>query len=325
MRLDLDAVEALDAVVDCGGIARAAERLHKVPSAVSYQVRRLEQQLGLHILDRSGYRLRLTPAGEAVLTEGRRLLAAARQVESLARQFVEGWEPRLLVIVDGMLPLEPTLAAFRTLAEERVPTRLQVKVEYQRGVQFCFERDNADLMLVKDYEARPWLRSEDLQEVECVLCVAAAHPLATLQPAVLQDLQDHVELSVQDSSGHLDDPHGFGGERVYYLSSFDAKRQALLMGLGFGWMPMSLIRNDLRAGRLCELPYSGGSRYRFTPRLVHRTGTPPGRTASRLATLLQAAAGGNRRARRTGRGNLQTPGSAGREDSGPPAATNRDS
>jgi DNA-binding transcriptional LysR family regulator len=295
MKLDLDAVEALDAVVQFGGIARAADMLHKVPSAVSYQVRRLEEQLGLQMLNREGYRLRLTAAGEAVLAEGRRLLAEARQVEALARQFAEGWEPRLLVIVDGILPLEPILVALRTLAEERVPTRLQLKVEFQRGVQFCFERDRADLMLVKDFEARPYLLSENLPEVECVLCVAPSHPLARLKSAQLGDLQDHVELSVQDSSGHPNDPHGFGGERAFYLSGFDAKRLALLMGVGFGWMPLDLIGDDLHAGRLRELPYTGGSRYRFTPRLVHRTDSPPGRAGSRLAALLREASGAKRR------------------------------
>ncbi len=289
MRLDLDAMEALDAVVRCGGLARAAAELHKVPSAVSYQLRRLEQQLRVPLLDRAGYRVRLTPVGEAVLAQGRRLLAQARQVESLAREFADAWEPRLLVIVDGILPVKPALAAFKTLADEGAPTRFQLKVEFQRGVQFCFERDDADFMVVKDYEARPYLAAEELPTVECVLCVGPRHPLAARRAVSLDDLQDHVELSVQDSSGRQDDPHGFGGERVFYLSGFDAKKEALLMGAGFGWMPLALVRTDLRARRLRELRYRGGSRYRFTPRLVHRLDRPPGRAGRRLAQLLRVA------------------------------------
>ena len=180
MRLDLDGLEALDAVVRHGGFAHAATRLHKVQSAISYQVRKLELQLGVQVLDRSGYRVQLTAAGEAILGEGRRLLAEARHVEALAQQLAEGWEARLLVIVDGILPTEPTLAAFKTLADERIPTCFQVKVEFLRGVQFCFERDDADLMLVKDYEPQPTLQTEDLPEIESILCVAPAHALATL-------------------------------------------------------------------------------------------------------------------------------------------------
>lgn len=287
MRLDLDGLEALDAVVRHGGFAHAAARLHKVQSAISYQVRKLELQLGVQVLDRSGYRVQLTAAGEAILAEGRRLLAEARHVEALAQQLAEGWEARLLVIVDGILPTEPTLAAFKALADERIPTCFQVKVEFLRGVQFCFERDDADLMLVKDYEPQPTLQTEDLPEIESILCVAPAHALATLKSVRLEDLRHHVELSVQDSSGRRDDPHGFGGERVFHLSGFIAKKQALQMGLGFGWMPAYLVTDELRDGSLKELPYAGGSRYRFTPRMVHRGDRPLGRAGRRLVELLQ--------------------------------------
>jgi len=290
MRLDLDALEALDAVIREGGLAPAARRLNKVQSAVSYQLRRLEQQLGLPLLDRSGYRIRLTPAGEALLAEGRRVLSQAEQMEALARQFAQGWEPRLTVIVDGILPLEPVLAALKVMADERIPTRIQVRVEYLKGVQYRFEKDAADLMIVKDYAAHPYLRAEALSEITCVLCVAPEHPLAGRRPASLSELQEQVELSVQDSSDQGDDQHMFGGERVFYLAGFVAKREALLMGLGFGWMPMALVAAELQKGKLVELGYAGGSRYRFTPRLVHRTDRSLGPAGRRLTALLREAA-----------------------------------
>ena len=286
MRPDLDAIEALDAVIRHGGFAGAAVHLHKVQSAVNYQVRKLERQLGITLLDRTGYRVKLTPAGEAVLAEGRQVLVHAGRVASVAQQFVAGFEPRLTVIVDGILPLEPTFAALRRLGEERVPTRIQVKVEFLGWVQFRFDKDGADLMLVKDSVARPELHATALAELECVLCAAPAHPLAS-QPAVtLANLHDHIELSVQDSSDQGDDRHMFGGERVFYLSGFEAKKQALLMGLGFGWMPRHLADTELRAGTLREIRHVGGSRYRFTPMLVHRLDRPLGRAASRLIALL---------------------------------------
>lgn len=291
MRPDLDALEALDAVIRHGGYAGAAAHLHKVQSAVNYQVRKLEQQLGVPLLDRTGYRVRLTPAGEAVLAEGRQVLAHAGRVASIAQQFVAGYEPRLIVIVDGILPLEPTLGALRQLAEERVPTRIQVKIEFLGGVQFRFDKDGADLMLVKDYAPSLELQATALPDLDCVLCAAPTHPLAVQGTVSLADLHAHVELSVQDSSDQGDDRHMFGGERVFYLSGFEAKKQALLMGLGFGWMPRYLADAELRDGSLREVRYIGGSRYRFTPMLVHRLDRPLGRTATRLIALLGAAAG----------------------------------
>ncbi|MDT9000395.1 LysR family transcriptional regulator [Paucibacter sp. APW11] len=292
MKLDLEALEALEAVVRCGSFASAAEQLHKVTSAVSYQVKKLETQLRLPLLDRSAYRVRLTPAGEAVLNEGRRLLRQAHQVEALAQQLASGWEARLLVVVDGILPLADTLRALKRLADEGVPTRVQLKIEFLGGVQYRFEKESADLMLAKEFSPGALLQARAQPEVECVLCVAADHPLAQLgRPAQLDDLHAHVELSVQDSSERGDDRHMFGGERVFYLSGFVAKRQALLMGMGFGWMPRYLVDEALARGELVELAYEGGSRYRFTPWLVQSLERPLGRAGQRLAELLRSEPG----------------------------------
>jgi len=295
MKLDLEALSALDAVVRHGSFARAAEALHKVTSAVSYQVKKLEEQLNLTLVDRSAYRVRLTAEGEAVLAEGRRLLRQAYQVEALAQQLASGWEARLLVVVDGILPLADTLRALKQLVDEGVPTRVQLKIEFLGGVQHRFEKEQADLMLVKEYQPSALLQAQAKAEVECVLCVAPEHALARLaaeagRPLRLEELQDHVELSVQDSSDQGSDRQMFGGERVFYLSGFVAKRQALLMGMGFGWMPRYLVDEPLAAGQLVELPYQGGSRFRFIPWLVQRLDRPPGRAGQRLIELLSRAA-----------------------------------
>lgn len=288
MRPDLDALEALVAVVQHGSFVRAATELRKAQSAVSYQVRKLEDQLGIALLDRDGYRVRLTPAGDAVVAEGRRLLAHAEQLAAVADQFAHGWEPRLTLILDGILPLEPVLLALKALAEQRVPTRIQVRVEFLGGVQAHFDAERADLMLVKDYRPHAGLEAEALAPVEVILCAARSHALSQADRVDLNDLHQHVELSVQDSSSRTASNLMFGGERVFHLSGFEAKKQALLLGVGFGWMPRYLVSAELGSGTLCEIPYSGGSRYRFAPLLVQRRDMPLGRTGRALVDLLKS-------------------------------------
>jgi DNA-binding transcriptional LysR family regulator len=61
------------------------------------------------------------------------------------------------------------------------------------------------------------------------------------------------------------------------------------MGVGFGWMPLYLIRKELKAGSLREVKYAGGSWYRFTPRLVHRSDRRLGRAAKEFISLLRQA------------------------------------
>ncbi len=286
--LDLQFMQALDTVVREGSVAKAALRLHRAQSAISYQIKQLEQQLGLNLINRDGYRVKLTAAGEVILSEGRRLLIQANQLSALARELNQEWEAKLLVIVDGILPQRSILQALKNLADEGAPTRVQVKVEFLSGVQHRFEADKADLMIVKDYTPHSHLHAETLSEIECVLCVAPDHALAKMNKVSLAQLQEHTELSVQDSSQSANDEHVFGSERVFYLDGFFAKKEALLMGLGYGWMPEFLIREDLKKRRLVEVKFEENSRYRFTSRLVHHRDQGLGRAGRRLAELLRA-------------------------------------
>ncbi len=289
MKITLDGIETLEAIQRTGSFAAAAAELHKVQSAVSYTIRQLEDGLGLALFDRSGHRARLTDAGRVVLEEGRLLLARARRLEHVAGQFGAGWEPRLQVVIDGILPQEPLLAALQALADEEVPTQIQLRVEFRSGVQRRFESEGADLMLVKDWHRSESLVAHALPELEVVLVAAAAHPLAQERKLSLAELQRHVELTVRGGEGaESGQLQLFGGARVFYLGDFFTKRQALSLGLGVGWMPLHRVEAALAAGGLRELAWDGGSRYRFAPMLVHRAQRPLGRAGQRLLEALRA-------------------------------------
>lgn len=294
MLFTLDALEVLDAIDRHKGFSGAAAELHRAQSAVSYSVKQLEEGLGLQLFDRSGHRAVLTAAGRAVLDEGRALLTQARRIESLASKLHEKWEARLEVVVDGILPIEPVLSALRRMADDAVPTHIQVRVEFLGGVQDRFERDRADLMLVKDYLRSDSLVEHPLPEVEVVLVAARSHPLANLGASgvSLEELQRHVELTVHDSSEshRRGDARIFGGPRVFYLSDFAMKLRAIELGLGFGWMPLYLVRDALHAASLVLVPYAGGARYAFQPVLVHPRERPLGRAGQTFLARLKEAA-----------------------------------
>ncbi len=293
MKFDLDSLEVLEAIVEEGTFAGAARRLHRTQSAVSYSVAKLEEGLGVAVFDRRGHRARLTTTGRVVLDEGRALLHRGRRLQSLVSQLEQGWEARLEVIIDGILPMDPILGVLREFAAETVPTRVQVKMEFLGGVQYRFDADGADLMVVKDYEPAAHLRATALGSVEVVLLCGADHPLASVDPGDPVDrpgLQEFVELTIQDSSpGARYDARIFGGPRVFFLSDFHAKKAALLAGLGFGWMPMDMVSGELGRGELVEVPYLEGSRYEFQPAAVHRTDRALGPAGQRFLRSLQDA------------------------------------
>src|SRR5919199_3106227 len=97
MRLTLDALIVLDAIDRAGSFAAGAEQLFRVPSAVSYTIHKLEQDLGVRIFDRSGHRAKLTSAGAQLLKDGRELLRLAEGVERKVKEVGAGWEARLAI------------------------------------------------------------------------------------------------------------------------------------------------------------------------------------------------------------------------------------
>lgn len=291
MKLDLNHLESLETVVECGSFAKAAVKMNKVRSAVSYDVRCLEEQLGVSLLDRSGYRARLTNAGELVLREGRQLLLQARAIEHMADLLHQQWEPRVKMVTEGAIPLSPVLRAIQALNQEDVPTLIELQTEILGGVFDRFERERADLMLVKDFDAPLDEYVVDrLPDVHCVLVAAVDHALFLDAPETIRtyQLQEHLELNIQSSTrGQLQMyDRRVGGSRVLNLGGFYDKKEALLLGLGFGWMPEAMVSAELRSGVLRVVPFEEGSTFQFTPSLMHRRDRPLGRAGTLFRRLL---------------------------------------
>ncbi len=289
MNFDIESFHVFNTVIEEGSFARAAEKLHRAQSAISYQIKKLEQKLGTELFDRSQYRAELTPAGRAILSEGRRLLVQVKHIGYLAERYAQGWEPSLEVVIDGALPMDPVMKALKIMTDRDIPTRIQLKVEFLGGVQQRFIQDEADLMLVKDYVASPGLVSESLPPIHNLLVVASSHALAGIKDIGRRELQEHVELTVNDSSNQgsdFRDAHQFGGDKVFYLSGFVYKKHALLMALGFGWMPQFLIEKELLSEDLTVLDYRGGAEYVFTPRLVSTDYKPLGKAGELFKKLV---------------------------------------
>lgn len=293
MNLTLDQVDTLLAVVRGGSFSAAARALNKVQSAVSYDIKQMEERLGIKLFDRAGYRAKLTPQGKVIYEEGLLLLARAQRMESLASRYRQGWEPTLEAVIDGVLPTMPVMKALKTMADEDIPTRIQIKMEFLGGVQYRFERDDADLMVAKAFSQNQSHRATALPPVACVLVVAAEHPLHLLsqqRPITTTDIREHIQLSIHDSSeskGQKEEAHLIGGSRIYHLSDFNTKHQGLRMGLGYGWMPTYMVREDLIRGTLVELRSEINSRFHFTPYLVHPVNRPLGPAGERFRQLLE--------------------------------------
>ena len=103
-----DALAMMDAIARTGSFAAAARELGKVPSALTYSVRQLEEALDALLFDRSSRQAQLTPAGSELLNEGRRLLQEMDAVANRVRRVASGWETQLSIAIEDLLSL-PTV------------------------------------------------------------------------------------------------------------------------------------------------------------------------------------------------------------------------
>lgn len=304
MPLTLDQLRVLDAIDRTGSFAGAAKALHRTTSAVSYGVKTLEDALGIALFDRTGHRAELTPTGRLVLDAGRRLLDGARDLEDLARDLADRWEPSLHVITDGIFPLRPLVRAMAKLTRAGVPTRVGLRVEYLGGVRERFDEREADLMLSLAFAGDTRHVAEPLPPIEMVLVASSTHALSKAKRVDRATLAEHVELIVEDSSQKREAhtrPLSLGSAQVFRMSDFHSKLEALLEGVGVGWMPRHLVEDHLAKRRLSLVPFVEGSKHVFVAHLVHRRAEPLGRAGRMFVDLLRAELDGylSRRPRRS--------------------------
>lgn len=254
-RITLAQLRVLDAVVAEGSLQAAALRLGRTHPTLHSSLSKLETQIGFAIFDRDGYRMRLTPAGEAFLARVRRMLREADEVQSYATQLASGQESELRIVIGDLSPLPATLGLLRGFFAARPATRLHLSFEALAGPWELLLGDRADLILHHVDQADPRFETLSLHRIR--LIPVAAPDFLPLEPkqASYETLRDFVQCVIRDTAQS-------GASRSYYLidgaptctvSDQFLKKEVILQGLGWGHMPDFLVEDEMKNGRLVSL------------------------------------------------------------------------
>jgi DNA-binding transcriptional LysR family regulator len=259
MKLTLEALQLLDAIDVRGSFAAAAEELHRVPSAVTHAIRRLEEDLGVTLFDRAGRRSVPTAAGRALLEEGRHLLRAAGDLECRVKRVATGWESALTIAVDASIDpvrLFPLIAAFD---REAGGTRLRLNEEVLGGSWDAIVTGRADFAVGAPGEPPPgggW-SVRTLGPIEFVFAVAPQHPLAqAAEPLTAQAVAGHRVIVLADTSRELlSRTAGLVSDgNTLTVSDGNVKTEAIVAGLGVGHVPRIDAERLVAAGKLVIKP-----------------------------------------------------------------------
>jgi DNA-binding transcriptional LysR family regulator len=277
---------ALAAVVDHGGYAGAGEALHRSASALNYQVQRLQETLGVRLLEVEGRKARLTPHGEALLRRARGLLGELDAIEAFAASLRAGFEPALRLVVDAAYPRSRLLAALAELQGACPQTRVELADAVLSGAEEAVQDGIADVAITPRVP-RGFL-GDWLYETTFVAVAAPTHPLHALGRAVTRhDLSLHTQVVLRDSGTRTPRDEGFLGADVRWtVGSLEASRSAVVAGLAYAWLPEYVVAADLHAGRLAALALDAGVTRRVPLYLVLVRGDAAGPAARIAAELL---------------------------------------
>ncbi|EHP66072.1 hypothetical protein HMPREF0986_02094 [Escherichia coli 4_1_47FAA] len=130
--LTLEALRVMDAIDRRGSFAAAADELGRVPSALSYTMQKLEEELDVVLFDRSGHRTKFTNVGRMLLERGRVLLEAADKLTTDAEALARGWETHLTIVTEALVPTPALFPLIDKLAA-KANTQLAIITEVRGG------------------------------------------------------------------------------------------------------------------------------------------------------------------------------------------------
>jgi DNA-binding transcriptional LysR family regulator len=288
-RITLEQWQAMVAVVEAGGYAHAAARLHKSQSSVTYLVQELQRRLGVKAFEIKGRKAVLTPTGELLHRRARVLLDEAAGIEKAAKSASAGWEAQIRVAAEMVFPMWLLLQCFDRLGAQNPHTRIELIESVLAGTNEALLEGRADLAITGQVPAG--YNGAPLMPVRMVLTAHPEHPLHALgRPVTLRDLRAHRQLVVRESDALRAGKTQIEATQRWTVSHMASSIFAATMGLGYGWFPEERIRGELQAGSLKPLPMRerGGERFgQLYLVFADRENAGPG--ALRLAALIEQA------------------------------------
>lgn len=287
-RVTLEQWRALVAVIEAGGYAKAAETLNKSQSTISYSVAQLEQALSVKVFELKGRKASATPAGDLLYRRAKQLLAQAERLERSAICLSSQVEAVVSVAADQIIPGLDVLKCVDEFARTFPDTRVELVESVLSGTEDALLKRHVDIAL--SARVPVGFLGDTLATVTMQAMSSPDHPLQQLGREIsYEDLRMHRQIIVRDSGIYRRHSEGWlDAEQRWTLSHIATSIDAVKSGMGYAWLPVPHVADELAKGRLVNLPLSVGA-VRHIPTYLIMTNTDSAGPATRhLAELFKA-------------------------------------
>ncbi|WP_076536376.1 LysR family transcriptional regulator [Shewanella sp. UCD-KL21] len=258
----------IQSVVDFGGYAQAAEKLNKSQSSLNHAVAKLQNQLGIQLLEVKGRKAYLTQQGEVLLRRSRHLTQTVDELEQLASNLGQGWEPNLTIAREIIYPMQFLVDALKAFWPDSRGTRVTVIDSVITGTQELIDNNIADIAIC-GIPAKGHI-AEFLCESDLYLVCSPTHPLT--QCGIVADeteLAQHLQVVIKDTATEKSVDTGWlKSEQRWTVSNFHEAKNVLQSGIGFCWAPAYLVEDDISQGKLSRLILKGSKSRKIALSLV---------------------------------------------------------
>lgn len=288
--MTLDQLIALDAIVASGTFRGAADRMNKAQSAVSHQIKKLEDELGFDLFSRDAYRPRLSPEGEVYYREVTRVLEQVNGLKTVAAGLRSEQEPLVSIAITATMSLDPILNLLGEVGRAFPATHIKLVTEMMGGPLARLMNGEAHLIIagldgvpIDEVETRP---------VGTITIRPVASPaFSAADPSRVKsrrEMQAYTQVVVSGTGGNDYEQSRdllLGGQR-WTVSDFQAKKSIIKAGLGWGGIPEHLMLDELRSGELVPLVIEGHPPRHTEIFAIRRRDHPMGQVMSRIWNAL---------------------------------------
>lgn len=253
-----DQMQAFVLAAKLGSFSAAARRLGKAQSAVSTTIANLEIDAGVDLFDRRGRSPVLTEHGMALLPHAKSVLLGNQEFFAKASSMVEGTEAHLCIAVEHRISFNPLKAMFVQFSATFPQVTLEILRPGPGAAATLLKDGRADLGLMIEQENYPTgFQFRGVGHSKLVPVCAPTHPLSHLTQIGFSELRQHRQLIPHSRSCAIPDhPIDPKGTSVWYVDSPSMILDLVLQGIGWAELPLSVVLDFIRKGRLTQLDYA---------------------------------------------------------------------
>ncbi|UJF20000.1 LysR family transcriptional regulator [Vibrio sp. SS-MA-C1-2] len=250
-------LQVIDVVARRESFSAAAEELHKVPSAISYTVKLVEERLSVNLFERLHRQVKLTPAGDYFVKEARKMMKSMDDLRRQTQRVANGWEHTVSLALDNVVREDRVSALVRDFYLQFPNVELSITMEVFNGVWDALADKRVDLAIgaTTAIPVGGNFAYREMGYLKWKFVVSQHHPLTHHQQPLREDeLYQYPAITLEDTSRRLPKRNTwlFDNQRRLTVPNWYSAIQCFNAGLGIGVMPAHIAEPLIASGLVVE-------------------------------------------------------------------------